>query len=490
MPRIAHICLGPVVAMVSVVAQAQVTWRTDSLMGTWAVEQRLAELGPTLGRGVVRAVDTEHLYEDLKKEVSTMPVFADSNVVLYADLYGEPLREQFRVLLGLSRVYYPMFAEELAVQGLPTDLVHLPMALSALNSQAASANGRGGLWMLTYPVALRYGLTVNALVDERHDDVLSTKAAVRYLKDLRDRYQDWGLAIMAFACGPANVTRAQLRTGGATDLRTLYPHFTDGEQEVLPLLMAFIHLYARSGELGLEPITIAPREAADTLVSGRAIDLAAVAHVMQLPVARLQALNPVYCSGHVPEGATFLLPRTTTACYVSMRDSMAVAEAALERARSQALAATEEQLVSVVVEKSIRYTVRRGDNLGSIAAKHRVSVKQLKAWNNLRSDRINAGRTLVIKVKKRELVKPSEPEPQLPDGEGSNTPLPLAPMNDHPGGANGPPVTRFVSYTVRHGDSLYGIARRFPGLTALHLMELNDIGTVIKPGQELRIPRP
>jgi membrane-bound lytic murein transglycosylase D len=63
-------------------------------------------------------------------------------------------------------------------------------------------------------------------------------------------------------------------------------------------------------------------------------------------------------------------------------------------------------------------------------------------------------------------------------------------MNDHPGGANGPPVTRFVSYTVRHGDSLYGIARRFPGLTALHLMELNDIGTVIKPGQELRIPRP
>ena len=77
MPRIAHICLGPVVAMVSVVAQAQVTWRTDSLMGTWAVEQRLAELGPTLGRGVVRAVDTEHLYEDLKKEVSTMPVFAD-----------------------------------------------------------------------------------------------------------------------------------------------------------------------------------------------------------------------------------------------------------------------------------------------------------------------------------------------------------------------------------------------------------------------------
>ena len=144
--------------------------------------------------------------------------------------------------------------------------------------------------------------------------------------------------------------------------------------------------------------------------------------------------------------------------------------------------------MSVVVEKSIRYTVRRGDNLGSIAAKHKVTVRQLKAWNNLKSDRINAGRTLLVKVKKRELVKSTEPEPQLPDGEGPTNELPRSRTDEHSVDASQPNAEGFVSYTVRAGDSLFGIARRYPGLTAQHLMEVNGISSSIKPGQALKIP--
>jgi membrane-bound lytic murein transglycosylase D len=106
-------------------------------------------------------------------------------------------------------------------------------------------------------------------VDERHDDVKSTMVAGRYLKDLHARYNDWGFTIMAFACGPANVTRAQQRAGGATDYRSLYPHFTEGEQEVLPMLMAFIHLTASAERTGYrEPIEVMPWEVADTLHRG------------------------------------------------------------------------------------------------------------------------------------------------------------------------------------------------------------------------------
>ena len=164
--------------------EAQLTWRTDSLMNTWAVKQRMAEVGSNVGRGVVRAVDTDNLYADLKREAPGIPVFADTTVVMYADLYGEPLREQFRVLLGVSQVYFPMIEKELSLQGLPQELKYLPMALSAMNTQASAVNGRGGLWMLTYPVAMRYGLTMTGNVDERHDDVKSTMVAGRYLKDL------------------------------------------------------------------------------------------------------------------------------------------------------------------------------------------------------------------------------------------------------------------------------------------------------------------
>lgn len=473
--------------VVATAAQAQVTWRTDSLMNTWAVKQRMAEVGTNLGRGVVRAVDTENLYEDLRREAPGIPVFADSNVVLYADLYGEPLREHFRVLLGVSQVYFPMIEKELERQGLPEALKHLPMALSAMNTMAGSTNGRGGLWMLTYPVALRYGLSVTCDLDERHDDVKSTLAASRYLKDLHARYNDWGLAVMAFSCGPANVTRAQQRTGGATDYRSLYPHFTEGEQEVLPLLMAFIHLNANASALGLEPIEVMPWEPTDTLIATAELHLHTLAQVLQVPPVRLQANNPTRCAGFIPAGATFHLPRLMGERYAALRDSIPKVEAALTNA--PAPTTTDEGLVSMMVEKSIRYRVRSGDNLSNIAARHRVTVKQLKAWNNLRSDRINAGRTLLIKVKKREMVKPSEPEPQLPEDESPVNQLPSPPVEDR-ARQEVSPAPAFVSYTVQSGDSLYGIARRFPGITAQRLMEVNGITAAIHPGQELKIPRP
>jgi membrane-bound lytic murein transglycosylase D len=486
--------IGQLLSLLALVAgtctvQAQVTWRTDSLMNTWAVKQRMTEVGTNLGRGVVRAVDTENLYDDLRREAPTIPVFADSNVVLYADLYGEPLREHFRVLLGVSQVYFPMIEKELERQGLPNELKHLPMALSAMNTMAGSTNGRGGLWMLTYPVALRYGLSVTADHDERHDDVKSTLAASSYLKDLHARYNDWGLAVMAFACGPANVTRAQQRTGGATDYRSLYPHFTEGEQEVLPMLMAFIHLTANAKTLGLEPIEVMPWEVTDTLTATTELHLRTLAHVLQVPLVRLQASNPTRCAGIIPTGSTFYLPRLMGERYLAVRDSIPKAEAALAQVQNPPTTIATENLVSVMVEKSIRYRVRSGDNLSNIAARHRVTVKQLKAWNNLRSDRINAGRTLLIKVKKRELVKPSEPEPQLPDDESPVNQVPAQPAEDR-ADQNATPAPTFVSYTVQSGDSLYGIARRFPGITAQRLMEVNGISASIHPGQELKIPRP
>jgi membrane-bound lytic murein transglycosylase D len=490
MRRVAHSLFTAIGLLAAGGTSAQVTWRTDSLMTNWAVKQRLAEMGNTLGRGVVRAVDTDHLYADLKREAPGIPVFADSNVVLYTDLYGEPLREQFRVLLGVGQVYFPMIEKELALQGLPTELKYLPMALSALNTQAAATNGRGGLWMLTYPVALRYGLKMTGYVDERHDDVKSTMAAGRYLKDLYARYRDPSLAIAAFACGPANVTRAQQRAGGATDLRSLYPHFTEGEQEVLPLLMAFIHLSANAEMLGLAPIEIMPWEMADTITATDPVQLKALAQVMRMPLSRIHALNPTLCSGEVPTGHTFHLPRMMGPRYAALTDSVQRLGTAMAQATAQAPRGESEQLVDVVVEKSIRYTVRSGDNLGGIATKHHVTVRQLRAWNNLRSDRINAGRTLIIKVRKHELVKPTEPEPQLPEDEGPVNSNPTTPTEDR---AEKPTTEKSVigtSYTVQHGDTLYRIAKRFPGLTAQNIMEANGIGTAIIPGQELKIPQP
>jgi len=462
---------------------AQSTWRTDSLMASWTVQHQLKDLHGGLGRGVVRAVDTRDLYIKLTHEAPSIPVFADSAVIRYADQYGQPLREHFRVLLGLANNYFPLIEKELGKDSLPLDLKYLPMALSALNTQAGSTSGEAGLWMLNYPVALRYGLKVTAEVDERHDDVKSTEVAVRYLKDLHDRYQDWSMAIMAFACGPANVTRAQQRTSGAADYRSLYPHFTTDQQDVLPLLMAFIHLTNNAGALGLGAYEMTTWEPTDTLTAPHALPWATVAGVLDLPEGRLHAINPTLIGPTIPMAQVFNVPEGMRSKFLILSDSLNRIAEAIEEAPKP-------EPVTVEVTNIVRYKVRSGDNLGSIATKYHVSIRQLKAWNSLRSDRIYVGKRLVIHQKKREVVSVRS---KLINDQSDV---------DGPTNSTKPKVTTegkerladtgisFATYTVQSGDSVYRIALRFPGVTAHNIMEANGIDARIIPGQKLKIPRP
>ena len=98
------------------------------------------------------------------------------------------------------------------------------------------------------------------------------------------------------------------------------------------------------------------------------------------------------------------------------------------------------------------YTVASGDSLWSIANKFGVSVNELKNLNNLTSDVLSIGQTLIIPVT----------EPQAPTGT--------------------------ITYTVVSGDSLWTIANKF-GVTVDELKNLNNLTTnTLSIGQTLIIP--
>ncbi|GIV57965.1 MAG: lytic transglycosylase [Rhodothermaceae bacterium] len=105
----------------------------------------------------------------------------------------------------------------------------------------------------------------------------------------------------------------------------------------------------------------------------------------------------------------------------------------------------------------IVYTVRRGDTLIEIADRHNVWVRDLKRWNNLRSDRIRAGQKLTIYT--------------------SNPPA------DEPAPAKAEKIT----YRVRSGDTLSEIAARH-GVSVRQIQQWNNLrGTRIRTGQRLTI---
>lgn len=434
--------------------------------------------------------DTDGLYTELKKSCPALPILSDTLVDSYIRLFSGIRRDHFRALLAASGKYLPMIERELALHGLPNELKYLPMAMSAMNPQATSNTGEAGLWMLTYPAALRYGLRVSTTVDERRDPSKSTAAALRYLQDLHVQYSDWPTAVIAFACGPANLTRARQRSGSNKDPRMLYPQFAAGQRHTLPRLIAFTFLARHAEEAEIEPLNFRAPEASDTIRFDSTLVITALTKVMGTRPTRFAALNPTLCGGVVPAGIPFLLPRSEAARFNDL--AFVVLEAQSTRPRRPEARAAAPDTVERLPDgrEAILYRIEEGDRLGSIAARFKVELPELRTWNELSGDSIELGNTLVIYLPKVERLRY---EGTVSATKADST---LAPLRAEPPRVQTRPSTpaalntEYTWYTIKSGDSLYLIAKRHAGISADDLMRYNGINASIRPGQRIKIPKP
>lgn len=483
-PHIAALLL----LLASATGQAQDTWPVDSLLTTWPVHQRMEELRGKSKTGKVP--DTVDLYSTLKKSTPALPVFGDSLVDRFVDLFSGARRDHFRAVLGASEQYMPAIERELARHGIPNELKYLPMAMSAMNPQAYSNTGEAGLWMLSYPVALRNGLIVSTTVDERRDPVKSTIAAARHLQELHALYSDWPTAVTAFACGPANLTRAKLRNGNNSDPRILYPYMAARQRHVLPRLMAFTFLALHADEFDLAPLTFRTQEPNDTLRFDSTLTLTALTKVMGTRPTRFAALNPTFTGAVVPANAPFLLPRSEAARFKDMAFIILEAQSTKPR-RPEPTVATQDSVERLPDgREAILYRIEEGDCLGCIADRFKVGVKELRAWNDLKDDNIDVGNTLVIYVP---VVERKRYESTVSGTKADSTLAPLRTDTTRtvlrapsPKAMN----AEYTWYTVKSGDSLYLIAKRYAGISADDLMRYNNISASIRPGQRIKIPDP
>lgn len=152
-----------------------------------------------------------------------------------------------------------------------------------------------------------------------------------------------------------------------------------------------------------------------------------------------------------------------------------------------------------IVEEDV-YTVKSGDTLWSIAKRFNISVNELKETNNLTSNSLSVGQKLVIPGKQTDegnvyTVKSGDTlysiakkfnvsvEALNNTNNLSNNTLSVGQILIIP-----TEEADYILYTVKAGDNLYSIARQY-GLTMNELMEFNDLGsTLLSVGQVLKIP--
>jgi membrane-bound lytic murein transglycosylase D len=382
----------------------------------------------------------------------------------YIDLYVVRKREMSSRMLGLAELYFPTFEQHLDRHGIPLEMKYLAVVESALNPNARSRAGAVGLWQFMMPTGKLYGLRADSYIDERHDLYKSTEAACRYLKYLHRIYGDWELALAAYNCGPGNVNKAIRRAGGAKDYWKIYDYLPRETRGYVPAFIAVNYLFEHHADHNLYPI--APTYCAyevDTVQVCFPLDLAAIAVLSGGTVQELRELNPMLKMGIVPDveqPITVYLPKDAVPVFIGNEDMLRYSYyAANPGAKPPAPAAAAQPTES----ETRHHTVRKGETLGGIAGRYKMSVDQLKRLNNIRSNTIQIGQKLVVKRSASERTASASP--------GTDN--------------------RAQYYTVQAGDTLWSIAQRHPGVSVEDLKNLNDgLPQGLKPGARIRVSAP
>lgn len=422
---------------------------------------------------------------------SAIPFSFNDIVRNYIELYTVKRRFQVANMLGVAKYYFPIFEEALDAECMPLELRCLPVIESALNPRALSPVGACGLWQFMYSTGKMYKLEINSFVDERRDPYLATKAAVRYLNDLYSIYEDWILVIAAYNCGPGNVNKAIRRSGGKKNYWDIYYYLPRETRGYVPAFIAANYVFHYHKEHGIFPIEPTLPAMCDSIMVEDALHFEQIAAKLDLSVEQLRDLNPQYRADVIPAGFgkcyALRMPYNHVHDFIDRQDSIFACNRSkyfndndrtadpASRIKVHAHGLGADGRVRLV------YTVKSGDVPGAIAMKFNVRLADLKYWNNLNKRlTIRPGQKLVVYVPEKKAAQYKSKAAFA--GKVNNT-------------VGAPKVEtidgEFVLYTVKKGENLWTIAKKYPGISNRDIMKWNGLTDSdvrgIKPGQKLKI---
>jgi len=400
----------------------------------------------------------------------TVPLSYNEYVQSYIDVLGKQ-KDRMGRMIGLSNYYFPIFEKALKAYNIPAEIKYLPIIESSMDPHAISKVGATGMWQFMFSTAKGYGLNMDNFVDERKDPIQASYAAAAYFRDAYEELGDWLLAIAAYNCGKGNVTRA-MDKAGSRDFWEIRQYLPKETRDYVPAYIAAVYLmnYAKTHDIVSKvPAINFNNFKTDTIQVNRYVALADMAKAINYEESTLYGLNPSYkkkiVNGTELQPKRVILPRIDQADFAKLYD---VLNTDIEVDREIILASTDDvrdlrrmklvkKPVVTTVAKSNIHQVKPGQNLTIIANLYKVEVQDLKVWNNLKSTTVIPGQKLKV--------------------EGSNVTNLKKEIKP-----------TFITYKVKVGDTLSGIAEKFDGATVANIKKDNKLTkATIQPGMVLKI---
>lgn len=469
-----------------------------------------------------RAAEEAEVVADASVAVTyDYPVAINDQVLAWVDMYSGEMSERFARGLERSGWYLPMIKQIFAEEGVPTDLAYLAHVESSYKPTAYSRAHAKGVFQFISSTGRRYGLHRDWWIDERSDPEKSARAAARYLRDLHDEFGDWYLAMAGYNGGEGRVRRAIARTGSKDFWELSRRRFFRREtRNYVPAILAATIISKNPEAYGFGSVKPFPPVSYDKVVVDTPTDLRVIAECAGVEVEEIRRLNPALYRmqtppnrgpfevkipkgtapqfalkfAEVPESERLIVTyhkvrRGDTLSQIAGRygtsvraiqDSNGMGRRTMIREGAVLTIPTStasmrggpsyQEVADYRTGETVRYRVRRGDTLSSIARRFRTTVPVIQTANGLgHSTRIYAGQSLSVTYGQRSAHAVASAAPaRPPQGQASAS-----------GG----------SVVVRRGDTLIAIARRH-GTTVGALQSANGLGrsSRIYAGQTLRLP--
>jgi membrane-bound lytic murein transglycosylase D len=380
----------------------------------------------------------------------------EENEAWYA---GRP--DYIRRFVDRGSRYLHHIVEEVERRNMPTEIALLPVIESAFNPHAYSRAKASGLWQFIPSTGRTFGLEQDAWKDGRRDIVAATHAALAYLQRLYDMFGSWELALAAYNCGEGCVGRAiaaNQKRGLPTDFLSL--KLPSETMNYVPRLIAVKNIILAPALYGIELDSIPDQPYFTAVASPPKIDVKLAAQLAGMSVEEFVALNPAHnkpVAVSLASSGTLLLP--------------------LDKADGfrENLENWDKPLVTWNTVQG-----KKGESVDAIAKRYGLTGASLRQVNNLQ-----VGKNGRLAVAQPILVPGRNPAGPQPAGAKAAPESAKAPVAKS---APPSPAASTPFYTVKAGDTLQGIARRF-GKAVPDLLRLNNLTArvTLQPGLRLRV---
>lgn len=393
-------------------------------------------------------------------KASEIPMVMNADVEKEIRSFQGPEREFFISSYQRSGLYRDIIVGELRQAGIPEEFFWLPLVESGFKVCALSSARALGLWQFIPSTGYKFGLTRDEWIDERMDVLKSTHAAIAYLKELHSMFGDWLTVLAAYNCGEGRVLRviSRQRINYFDRFWDLYSQLPNETARYVPRFLATLQIIKNPEKYGFElQTTTESLLNYETVTVNKMMKLTDVASKMEIseecinvlnaelrykitpdreysfkvPQGSLEKFNMVYNDIPDTERPRFSYSRSA---YIKhrVRPGETVATIAKRyRVSTQSIFASNRintkkrlakgQIIRIPVNRTetvvVRntsssrnknaaahkasgaiqsYKVKPGDSLAGIARRFQVPMAKLKEINKLKTNTLQAGRTLKI----------------------------------------------------------------------------------------------